>query len=121
MIKLKFQSSMFILYDRSVENINFPTKSVSSWIKKETSEFTMPESEFYPTDTNYFESEIEAALKGCSIGAKMGKKTSLVKKSVGLKRRNPQPTSKEHQTMLERMQREAGELPPKQKRIRSHA
>ena len=73
------------------------------------------------TDTTDFESEIEAALKGCSIGAKMGKKTSLVKKSVGLKRRNPQPASNEHQTMLERMQREAGELPPKQKRIRSHA
>ena len=50
---------MNVIYDRSVENINFPSKSVSSWIKKETSGFEMPESEFYPTDTNYFENEFE--------------------------------------------------------------
>ena len=52
---------MNVIYDRSVENINFSTKSVSSWIKKETSDFAVPESEFYPIDSNYFENEFENA------------------------------------------------------------
>ena len=67
-----------------------------------------------------FESEIETALKGCSIGVKkiyLGGKAA--KKTVGLKRKKPRPAS-EHQPILERMQKEDGS-PPKCKRIRSHA
>ena len=67
-----------------------------------------------------FEREIETALKGCFIGAKkvsLGKKAA--KKTVALKRKKPRP-SVEHQTILERMQKEVGS-PPKCKRFRSHA
>ena len=79
-----------------------------------------------------FESEIETALKGCFIGrAKKGKKTLVAKKTVspgkktlviqktvGLKRKNPGPADVELELILERMQKEATESPPKCKRIR---
>ena len=58
-----------------------------------------------------FESDIEAALKGCFLGASKGKKAA--KKIVGLKRKNF-----EHQLI---QKEEAEESPPMRKRIRSPA
>ena len=60
-----------------------------------------------------FESDIEAALKGCFLAASKGKKAA--KKIVGLKRKNP---AVEDQLI---QKEEAEESPPMRKRIRSHA
>ena len=57
-----------------------------------------------------FESDIEAALKGCFLAAKKGKKAAT-KKTVGLKRKNVE----------QRIEKEELESQPMRKRIRSHA
>ena len=77
---------MNVIYNRSVENINFPSKSVSSWIKKETSDFEMPESEFYPHETNYFENEFENPDYDMKLS--VPEKSKKSKKTKGKKKKN---------------------------------